>query len=265
MRIAKADLVPTSANLRDAYASFAELEAACAAFCLEVNTRPHRITRRPPADMLAEERARLHPLPAHPYTAAFGVTRAVPANTPMVSFETGSYSVPHQLVGQSVWVRRHGEQVVVVHVGPAGPVEVARHRRTGPGSPRVDDAHFPPAAGDLAAPHPAGPHRGGDGVPGPRRRGGAVADRGRAPPAPAGSGPRWPRRSAWPSWWAPHRSAGRSGTPRSPAASPRATWPRSWPTRPAAGPGRPTPPGRTARCPRAPAAGPTWAPPEDPQ
>ena len=27
---------------------------------------------------------------------------------------------------------------------PAGPVEVARHLRTGPGSPRVDDAHFPP-------------------------------------------------------------------------------------------------------------------------
>ena len=145
VRIAKADLVPTSANLRDAYASFAELEAACAAFCVEVNTRPHRITRRPPADMLAEERARLHPLPAHPYTAAFGVTRAVPANTPMVSFEGGQYSVPHPLVGQSVWVRRHGEQVVVVHVGPAGPVEVARHLRTGPGSPRVDDAHFPPA------------------------------------------------------------------------------------------------------------------------
>lgn len=144
VRIAKSDLVPTSANLRDAYASFAELEAACAAFCLEVNTRPHRITRRPPADMLAEERARLHPLPAHPYTAVFGVTRAVPANTPMVSFETGSYSVPHRLLGQNVWVRRHGEQVVVVHVGPTGPVEVARHLRTGPGSPRVDDAHFPP-------------------------------------------------------------------------------------------------------------------------
>jgi hypothetical protein len=33
VRIAKADLVPTDANLRDEYATFAELEAACTAFC----------------------------------------------------------------------------------------------------------------------------------------------------------------------------------------------------------------------------------------
>ena len=42
-------------------------------------------------------------------------------------------------------MRRHGEQVVVVHVGADGPVEVARHQATTPGSPRVDDRHFPPA------------------------------------------------------------------------------------------------------------------------
>jgi hypothetical protein len=44
-----------------------------------------------------------------------------------------------------VWVRRHGEQVVITHAGPAGPAEVARHQVTAPGSPRVDDAHYPPA------------------------------------------------------------------------------------------------------------------------
>ena len=54
------------------YGSFAELEAACAEFCGQVNNRVHRVTRRVPAEMLAEERARLHPLPEHPYTAAFG-------------------------------------------------------------------------------------------------------------------------------------------------------------------------------------------------
>ena len=145
VKIAKADLVPTAANLHADYTSFAELETACARFCEQVNSRPHRITRRPPVEMLAEERSRLHPLPVHPYTAAFGTTRVVPANTPMVSFEGGSYSVPHPLVGQSVWVRRHGEEVVVVHVGTDGPVEVARHALTVPGQPRVDDAHFPPA------------------------------------------------------------------------------------------------------------------------
>ncbi|MGH9179398.1 MAG: IS21 family transposase, partial [Acidimicrobiales bacterium] len=39
----------------------------------------------------------------------------------------------------------HGEEVIVTHVGPDGPGEVARHRRTTPGNPRIDDSHFPPA------------------------------------------------------------------------------------------------------------------------
>jgi hypothetical protein len=144
VKIAKADLVPTEANLLPGYDSFAELEAACRGFCEQVNARQHRITRRVPAEMLVEERQRLHPLPAHPYTAAFGVTRTVPGNTPMVAFASGQYSVPHTLLGQTVWVRPYGDQVVIVHVGDAGPVEVARHARTTPGTPRVDDAHFPP-------------------------------------------------------------------------------------------------------------------------
>jgi transposase len=70
VRIAKADLVPTDHNLRDAYGSFAELEQACADFCERVNAREHRITRRPPAVMLAEERDRLHRLPAIAHTSA---------------------------------------------------------------------------------------------------------------------------------------------------------------------------------------------------
>jgi hypothetical protein len=144
VKIAKADLVPAEANLRPAYASFAELEAACQEFCDQVNARPHRITRRAPAEMLAEERARLHPVPAAPFTAALGVTRAVDALS-LVTFEGGQYSVPHQLAGQVVWVRRHGEQVVIAHVGSGGPAEAARHQVTTPGSPRVDDTHYPPA------------------------------------------------------------------------------------------------------------------------
>jgi len=50
VRVAKADLVPTQANLLDAYGSFAELETACAQFTERVNARPHRITRRAPAE-----------------------------------------------------------------------------------------------------------------------------------------------------------------------------------------------------------------------
>ncbi len=144
VRVAKADLVPTDANLLPEYASFAALEAACAAFSEQVNARPHRTTRRPPAEMLGEELPRLHPVPAVPLTAALGVTRRVDQMS-LVSFEGGQYSVPHRLAGEAVHVRRHGGHVVIAHVGAVGPAEVARHLATVPGSPRVDDAHYPPA------------------------------------------------------------------------------------------------------------------------
>jgi hypothetical protein len=143
VKIAKADLVPTDANLLEEYESFAGLEAACSEFCGQVSARPHRVTRRAPAEMLAEERARLHPVPAVAFTAALGVTRKVDALS-LVSFEGGQYSVPHQLAGQAVWVRRHGEEVVIARVRADGVAEVARHQVTAPGSPRVDDAHYPP-------------------------------------------------------------------------------------------------------------------------
>ncbi len=160
VKIAKADLVPKDTNLLAEYTSFAELEAACDAFCEHINSRVHRVTRRAPAEMLAEERSRLHPLPVAPHTVAFGTTRTVARNTPLVTFEGGQYSVPHQLLGRPVWVRAHGrgdtEQVIIVHVGDTGPVEVARHARATPGSPSLTDGHFPPApAGALArAPKP---------------------------------------------------------------------------------------------------------------
>ena len=144
VKVAKADLVPTEANLRPAYASLAELEAACQEFCDQVNARPHRITRRAPAEMPGEERDRLHPVPEAPFSVALGVTRTVDALS-LVTFEGGQYSVPHQLAGQVVWVRRHGGQVVITCAGTAGVAEVARHLVTTPGSPRVEDAHYPPA------------------------------------------------------------------------------------------------------------------------
>ena len=154
VKIAKADLVPKDTNLLPAYESFGQLEAACEAFCEQVNARVHRVTRRAPNEMLEQERTRLHPIPASPHTVAFGMTRTVPATTPMVSFDGGQYSVPAALIGQCVWVRVHGrgadEQVVIVHIGADGPVEVARHTRAAPGSPKITDEHFPPApAGAL--------------------------------------------------------------------------------------------------------------------
>ncbi len=139
--------MPKDTNLRAEYDAFAELEAACEVFMDEVNHREHRTTRRIPAQMLAEEQARLHPIPARPHTVAFGVSRKVPSKTPMVTFENAQYSVPALLLGAEVFVRTHGagpgEQIVVVHVGVDGPVEVARHHRAAPGSPAIDEAHFP--------------------------------------------------------------------------------------------------------------------------
>jgi transposase len=147
VKLAKADLVPTDTNLLDGYASFAELEVACAEFTTMINARVHRLTRRAPVEMRAEEQTRLHRVPDEPHTVAFGLARQVPVNTPMVTFEHGQYSVPQRLLGQQVWARAHGlgagEQVVVVYVDPRqGPVEVARHLRAVPGSPRIDDDHF---------------------------------------------------------------------------------------------------------------------------
>ena len=147
VKLAKADLVPTEVNLLEEYGSFAELEAACAEFTTMVNNRAHRVTRRPPVEMLVEEQSRLHRVPDSSHTVAFGLTRQVPVNTPMVTFEHGQYSVPQALLGRPVWVRVHGlggdEQIVVVYLDPRrGPVEVARHLRAAPGSPRIDDDHF---------------------------------------------------------------------------------------------------------------------------
>ena len=147
VKLAKADIVPKDTNLLPEYASFAAVEAACDAFMDEVNNREHRATRRKPSVMLMEEMPRLHRVPDTAHTVAFGLSRSVPENTPMVTFENGQYSVPAFLLGARVFVRSHGvgagEQVIVVHVGIDGPVEVARHQRARPGSPAIDDAHFP--------------------------------------------------------------------------------------------------------------------------
>lgn len=222
VKIAKADLVPTEANLLPSYGSFAELEAACRQLRQLVNARPHRVTRRAPIEMLAEERTRLHPLPEHPYTAAFGVTRTVGTDTPMIAFDHCSYSVPHHLAGQTVWVREHGDQVVIVHTGTQGPVEVARHARTTPGSPRVADEHFPPLPEGALARTPRAKTRQeaeflalGNG----QRCGWS-----RLPPRAApGSAPRWPRPSNSRRCTTPRRWTRRSGRQPPPAGSATAT------------------------------------------
>ncbi len=154
VKIAKADLVPTEANLGEQYASFAQLEAACQAFMAKVNGRKHRESARVPADALAEERTRLHALPAAPHTMALGTTRVVGTDQ-SIRFGSVRYSTPPGLVGAEVWVRVAGTDLVVVadlDTLPALPawagdrrglVEVARHTTSTPGNPRIEPSHYP--------------------------------------------------------------------------------------------------------------------------
>lgn len=142
VRIAKADLVPTEANLLTGYDSFADLAGACEVFCAEVNARVHRETGRVPADALEQERQRLHSLPVAPFTAALGETRSV--NTDQtIRFGSVRYSTPPGLVGTEVWARADGDELVIVADTDSGLAEVARHRLSTPGNPRIDLAHYP--------------------------------------------------------------------------------------------------------------------------
>lgn len=141
VKVAKADLVPTSANLLPAYASFGDLAAACVAFCAQVNARVHRETGRRPDDLLAIERAHLHVLPIEPYTAALGETRTV-ADDQTIRLGSVRYSTPRAFVGAEVWVRVSGDEVVIVARTDTGLAEIARHPRSTPGQPRLDDTHF---------------------------------------------------------------------------------------------------------------------------
>ena len=151
VKIAKWDLVPTTANLRDDYESFTELEAAAEAFCVKVNGRVHRETGRPPIEMLDDERPLLHRLPVSPFTAALGETRRVDDDQ-TIRWSSVRYSTPAGHVGAEVWCRVHGDELVIVGNTDTGLVEIARHLLSTPGNPRILDAHYPS--------HPAGkgPH-----------------------------------------------------------------------------------------------------------
>lgn len=142
VRVAKADLVPTEANLLEEYGSFAELAEACERFCAEVNGRSHRETGRTPVAALEDERGHLHALPKEPYTAALGETRTV-EDDQTIRFGSVRYSTPPGWVGQQVWCRVEGEELVIVGAGEQGLQEVWRHRLSVPGHPQVLSEHYP--------------------------------------------------------------------------------------------------------------------------
>ena len=109
VRIAKADLVPTKANLLSGYNSFAAaLAEACEGFCVKVNGRPHRETARVPAEALVVEQQRMHPFPDALFTAALGETRSVGSDQ-TIRYGSVRYSTPPGLIGHEVWTRVDGE------------------------------------------------------------------------------------------------------------------------------------------------------------
>jgi hypothetical protein len=145
VRIAKADLLPRETNLRSEYGSFAEMEAACVAFGERVNARAHAVTGQPPALLLEQERARLHPVARSVFTLALGDERGVSKDS-LVQHERARYSVPSELAqaGARVLLREHGELVIITLVETGAAREVARHRKGRPGETIIDERHYPP-------------------------------------------------------------------------------------------------------------------------
>jgi transposase len=197
VRVATADLVPTEANLHEQYRSFGELTVACEEFCGRVNGRTHRESARVPAEALEAERDHLHRLPAEAYTAALGETRSV-EDDQTIRYGSVRYSTPPGWVGQQVWCRVEGEELVIAGAGAQGLQEVCRHRLSVPGQPQILPEHYPD--------HPDGRQTWSPGSGRSVRRSrsswpsapvpsaGCVAPR---PVARNASGPRWPRRWSW--------------------------------------------------------------------
>lgn len=142
VKIAKADLVPTSTNLAGEYAAFAELEAACEQWCARINARRHRETHQVPDQRLAEERAHLHTLPEQPYVLALGEERLV-GDDQTIRWGDVRYSTPPGHQGERVWCRVHGEELVIVARTEHGVAEIWRHRLSTPGNPVIVDEHYP--------------------------------------------------------------------------------------------------------------------------
>jgi transposase len=148
VKIAKADLVPTVANLLEEYDSFEDLEVACSTAMATFNGRVHSVTKRIPLEALQEELALLHRIPDSPYTVAFGESRSVGWSS-TVSFRGARYSVPHTHCDTRVWVRVVGDEVIIVAGEGSEAKEVVRHPSVPPGGASIRDEHYPPRSNPL--------------------------------------------------------------------------------------------------------------------
>jgi transposase len=101
------------------------------------NVRIHGTTRRRPVDLFQEERPLLAPLPAKPYDTRILRPVLVTADA-RVRFETNTYTVPPDHVGERLVLRASPREVTVY----AKDQEVARHERcSGRHQDVVDPAH----------------------------------------------------------------------------------------------------------------------------
>lgn len=142
VKIAKADLVPTTANLRETYESFADLADACREWCERINARIHRETGVAPLERLRTERGHLHVLPTEPHAIALGEERLVDSDQ-TIRFGSVRYSTPDGHQGSKVWCRVAGEELIITARTTAGLAEIARHELSTPGHPRICEEHYP--------------------------------------------------------------------------------------------------------------------------
>ena len=132
-RYAQEDLVVPA----DAWATEAEANDACRAWCDEVNEAVHSETAAVPAQRLVEERALFRPLPSLRPPLRRGERRRVDKLC-CVRIGSARYSVPRELVGRDVMVIAAEGEVVIEHDG----VIVAHHRLVAPGEVSLVDEHY---------------------------------------------------------------------------------------------------------------------------
>ena len=242
VRIAKADLVPTKANLRPATTPSPSWRRRATAFCDKVNARPHRETGRVPAEALAVERRRLHAAARPPRTPPRWARPG--RSAPIRRSGSGRCATPPRpdWSASEVWVRVDGEELSWSRPDACGARLATGHGRAGRGRPARG---CPPRAtrgstlsttpttprtrdGSPGPPRPRAAQPGREGVPGPGAGRARLAGRGRRGRRATGPVEDGRRTSSWPPWSAPRPSTPRWASPRPRAGSPRPTcWPSS--------------------------------------
>jgi len=74
-----------------------------------------------------------------------------------IRFGSVRYSTAAGHRGTQVWCRVHGDELIITARTEAGLCEIARHRLSNPGNPRIDDAHYPTHPATESGPRPPRP------------------------------------------------------------------------------------------------------------